>query len=78
MKGQTTIARLFPELTEDELEAAEENFNGYLETVIGIYERITAEEGAQPSRPVESLCLSRAVPHPAVHHTMQAPGAYQL
>ena len=36
----TTLRELYPHLTEEQLEEAEENIEGYLEVVLRMYERI--------------------------------------
>ena len=38
-----TLRDLYPDLTDEELEEAEENLQGYLNVVLRIYERLQAE-----------------------------------
>ena len=38
-----TLRDLYPDLTDEELEEAEENLQGYLDVVLRIYERLQAE-----------------------------------
>ena len=41
-----TLRDLYPDLTDEELEEAEENLQGYLDVVLRIYERLEAERTA--------------------------------
>ena len=40
----STLRDLYPDITDEELEEAEENLQGYLDVVLRIYERLQAEQ----------------------------------